>query len=144
MLKAMEVLGQGMAAQRIRMQTASANLANAETTRTAAGGAYRRQEVVFQSTPVGRSGEPGEDTSDFESTLQGVKVAKIQEDQSPLPMVYDPGHPDANADGMVAKPNVNVVDEMVDIMGAARSFESNVTAFEALKQMVNKSMEIGR
>ena len=144
MLKAMEVLGQGMAAQRIRLQTASANLANAETTRTAAGGAYRRQEVVFQATPVGRSGEPAEDASDFESTLQGVKVAKVQEDQSPLPMVYDPGHPDANADGMVTKPNVNVVDEMVNMLSASRSYQTNVETMNAAKGMLLKTLTLGQ
>jgi flagellar basal-body rod protein FlgC len=134
MLRAMQVLSQGMAAQRTRLDVASSNLANANTTETASGGPYRRQEVVFRAMTVGQDGQP----------LQGVEVARVIGDQSPFPMKEMPGLKPGDPPRMVAQPNVNVVDEMVDITTASRSFEANVTAFEALKQMVHKSMELGR
>ncbi len=137
MLRAMEILGQGMGVQRQRLEIASTNLANAHTTRTADGGAYRRKELVVASSPL-------ELRDGFSRTLEGVRVSNVAQDPTPQPRVFDPGHPDADADGMVTMPNVEVVEEMVDITSATRSFEANVTAFEALKQMVNKSMELGR
>lgn len=136
-MKSMDVLSSGMHAQRVRLDTVSTNLANAETTRTADGGAYQRQEVSFRAVPV--------DGRDFDAALKSVEVERVKNAPVPTRMVYDPSHPDADpASGMVEMPNVNVVEEMVDLMTATRSFEANVTAFEALRQMVNKAMEIGR
>lgn len=137
--KAMDILSSGLHAQRKRMEVASTNLANAQTTRTAAGGPYAKQNVVLSA-----QGVKGADGS-FSATLNRVSVDGTVPDSAPFPEVYDPGHPDANKEtGMVQMPNVNVMEEMVDMITASRSFEANVTAFEALKAMVNKAMEIGR
>ena len=136
----MNILGQGMAAERMRLNVTSSNLANANTTRTAEGGAYRRKDPVFASQEVSANAtDPA-----FEQALRGVEVVDVVDDQSPLPTVWDPSHPDAGPDGYVQMPNVNVVEEMVNMMTAARSFEANVTAFQSLQQMINRSMEIGR
>lgn len=136
----MNILAQGMSAERIRMNVTSSNLANANTTRTAEGGAYRRKDPVFASQEVSANAtDPA-----FEQALRGVAVVDVVDDPSPLPTVFDPTHPDADANGYVQMPNVNVVEEMVNMMTAARSFEANVTAFQSLQQMVNRSLEIGR
>jgi flagellar basal-body rod protein FlgC len=136
-MKSMDVLSAGMHAQRVRLDVVSTNLANAETTRTAEGGAYKRKEVSFRAVPV--------DGRNFDAALKSVDVDSVAEAPIPTRQVYDPSHPDADpASGLVEMPNVNVVEEMVDLMTATRSFEANVTAFEALRQMVNKAMEIGR
>lgn len=131
MIRGFDILASGMSAQRIRLDTVSSNLANSETTRTAEGGAYQRLLPVFQAVP----GPDGE---------QGVAVTGIEKDQTPGPMVYDPGHPDANADGYVQMPNVNVVEEMVDMMTAARSFEANVQAFQTVRDMAQQALNVGR
>ncbi|MFP5501773.1 MAG: flagellar basal body rod protein FlgC [Candidatus Sericytochromatia bacterium] len=127
-----------LTAQRLRMDVISNNLANANSTRTAEGGAYRRQMVVFESRAefkqdlAGRHGQ----------TPLGVKVTKIVEDEAPFRLVYDPGHPDANPDGYVAYPNVNTVQEMTDMISATRSYEANVTVINAVKGMAAKALEI--
>lgn len=142
--KSMDVLSSGLAAQRLRMNLTSQNLANAQTTRTAEGGPYRRKDPVFAAVSAGGS-NPAAGSGDFEGSLQKVAVAGIAEDQRPFPLVHDPSHPDADPDtGMVAMPNVNVVEEMINMITSSRSYEANVTAYEALKQMANKAMEIGR
>jgi flagellar basal-body rod protein FlgC len=131
-------------AERLRLDVIASNLANAHTTRTAEGGAYRRRNVVFVSQPL---------EDDFAATIeamaeqgarQGVKVAEVIEDQSPLNMVFEPGHPDANAEGYVAYPNVNPVSEMVDLMTATRAYEANVQAVTATKRMDDAALNIGR
>jgi len=138
--KAMDILSSGLHAQRRRMEVASTNLANAHTTRTADGGPYAKQNVILTAQDIG-----GSDDASFSATLKRVSVDGTAPDSAPFPEVYDPGHPDANKEtGMVQMPNVNVMEEMVDMITASRSFEANVTAFEALKAMVNKAMEIGR
>ncbi len=134
----------GMAAQRQRMETIAENIANAESTRGDHGGPYRRREVVFESI------RPEQDFSGiFSSSLDGhktlsVQVSGIVQDKKPFRMVYDPSHPDADAKGMVRMPNVNPVEEMVDMTSATRSFEANVSAFEAAKRMFLKSLELLR
>ena len=139
LLKSMDVLSSAMSAQRTRMNITSSNLANAQTTRTEEGGPYRRKDPVFQSVPLDGPG------GDFASNLSKVAVVDIADDQRPFPMIHDPGHPDADPNtGMVKMPNVNVVEEMINMITAARSYEANVTAYEALKQMAMKAMEIGR
>ncbi|MBL8783506.1 MAG: flagellar basal body rod protein FlgC [Deltaproteobacteria bacterium] len=130
-VKGFDILGSGMSAQRTRLNTVSSNLANAETTRTAEGGPYARRVPVFEAIEEGEAGA-------------GVRVSNIETDPVPGPMVYDPGHPDAGPDGYVKMPNVNVVEEMVDMMTAARSFEANVQAFQTLRDMVQQAMNLGK
>lgn len=130
----------GMEAQRLRMNVISSNLANAETTRTEAGGAYRRKDIVFEADTGGFGDYL---RSSMNSYGKGVRVAGIVDDPRPLKRAYDPGHPDADANGYVAYPNVNVVEEMVNMISAARSYEANVTAFKASRDMAVKALEIG-
>ena len=137
--KAMDILSSGLHAQRIRMNITSSNLANAHTTRTVDGTPFRRKDPVFESSQL----DPN--SANFDNTLQKVQVTGVTDDLTPFPEVYDPGHPDADAKtGMVKMPNVNVVEEMVNLITASRSYEANVTAFETLKQMAVKAMDIGR
>ena len=147
---AISASGSGLTAERMRMDVTSENLANAQTTRGPNGGPYRRKEVALQTArPDGfRSAlasavgsVPGAGAS---SPDGGVEVSGIVEDQSPPRMVYDPGHPDANAQGYVAMPNVNPVTEMVDLIAASRAYEANVTAMQAAKQMFSKTLELLR
>ncbi len=140
----MHISSAGMAAQRARMDVVSENIANAESTQTKGGGPYRRSQVVFEAVGV---------KSDFDSVFrsrffrdgeQTVRVAKIVKDPSPFNRVYDPTHPDADASGMVSMPNVNTIEEMVDMQSAARSFEANVTTMDASKRMFLKALELLR
>ncbi len=127
-----------LSAQRLRMDVISNNLANANSTRTQEGGAYRRQMVVFES----RGGQPQAMDGDGRAAPLGVKVAQIIEDQSPFRMVHDPEHPDANAEGYVAMPNVNTIQEMTDMISATRAYEANVTVINSVKGMAAKALEI--
>jgi flagellar basal-body rod protein FlgC len=130
----------GMAAQRTRAELLVENLANAETTRTPEGGPYRRKDVVFESTPVASPF-----ASVFDTQIQaagGVAVADIMTDNSEPERRYQPGHPDADADGYVAFPKVNPAEDMVDLMGAARSYEANVAAIGAVKDMIQRSIDL--
>jgi flagellar basal-body rod protein FlgC len=115
------------------MNTIASNIANAHSTRTAEGGPYKRQDVVFTTDSQG-SGPTG---------LEGVKVSGIVRDESPFKMIYDPGHPDADKDGFVATPNVNIIEEMVNMMMASRAYEASVTAFNLSKAMFMKTLELG-
>jgi len=148
LFSSMNISAAGMAAQRARLDVVAENIANAESTRTKAGGPYRRRQVIFQTIPT--SGQASSFGSVFQSTMksqssfQSVHVSKVIEDQSPFREVYDPSHPDADANGMVKMPNVNTVKEMVDMNSAARGFESNVTVMEASKRMFLKSLELLR
>ena len=132
----------GMAAQRIRAEMLTENLANAETTRTPEGGPYRRKDVVFENTPA-----DSPFSSVFNAHLEGaggVAVSEILVDQSAPEMRYLPGHPDANADGYVAFPKMNAAEDMVDLMGASRGYQANVAAIGAVKDMILKSFELFR
>lgn len=131
---ALDISGSGLSAERLRMDVTAENLANAETTRTANGQPYRRKEVVLEE----RQGQS------FGEALAGVQVAQIAADPSPPRMVYDPGHPDANAQGYVAMPNVNPVEEMTDLITASRAYEANVTAMQTAKAMFSKTLELLR
>lgn len=139
----MNVSSSALTAGRTRMNLISSNLANANATRTPEGGPYKRKDAVFAATPV---------ESPFNRELDGatarqvrkVEVSEIVEDQNPPRLQYDPGHPDANPQGYVAMPNVNVVEEMADMIGATRAYEANVTAVQAAKSMALKTLEIGR
>jgi len=141
--KSMAISSSGLSAQRLRMNTLSANLANANTTRTDEGGPYKRRDVVFSATPTG---------SPFEDFLNGtngaqlskVKVVDIHEDTKEPRLVFDPTHPDADGDGYVEMPNIQVMTEMVNMITATRAYEANATAVNEAKQMAVKSLEIGR
>lgn len=137
----LKISSSALEAQRIRLNTISANLANVETTRTPEGGPYKKQEVVFRSAPVPFSGELDRA---LKTSAKGVAVAAVQNNPAPPRLVYDPNHPDADPQGMVAMPNVNVLEETVDMMSATRNYEANVTAIKAAKRMALKALEIGR
>ncbi|MCG6550872.1 MAG: flagellar basal body rod protein FlgC [Candidatus Magnetominusculus sp. LBB02] len=122
-------------AQRQRMNIVASNLANVHTTRTEEGGPYKRKDVVFQVTPA---------DDDPKTLNNGVKVSEVVEDQTPPMLVYDPTHPDANAQGYVEMPNVNVIEEMVNMMMASRAYEANVSAFNISKGMYLKTLELGK
>lgn len=137
---ALSISASGLDAQRRRMNVVASNLANASTTRTPEGGPYKRRDVVFEAAPA-----------TFEDALnskigeaKGVMVTEVVEDKTSPKMVYEPSHPDANKDGYVAFPNINVIEEMTNMMAATRSYESNVAAINATKSMSMKALEIGK
>lgn len=146
MFMGIDAAASGLTAERLRMDVISNNIANANTTRTREGGAYHRRYVIF---------EPREnDESSFTSFLQksmhktaagnGVRAIGIAADNEQGPLVYDPGHPDANAQGYVERPNVNIVSEMVDMITASRAYEANTTTIDAAKSMFTKALDIGK
>jgi flagellar basal-body rod protein FlgC len=139
----MRVSATGLDAQTKRMNTISSNIANAETTRSPEGGPYRRKDPLMAAHTDRESfGEILQ--NELDENVQGVQVEEVVEDQRPPRMVYNPTHPDANADGYVAMPNVNTVEEMANMISAQRSYEANVTAMNAAKSMAQKALEIGR
>jgi len=140
---AIDVAGSGLAAERLRMDVTAGNLANAQTTQGANGQPYRRREVVLQEAQPSQSfGSILASASS--SPVNGVQVAGIVEDPSDPRRVYDPGHPDADAQGYVTLPNVNPVTEMVDLISASRSYEANVTSMQTAKQLFTKTLELLR
>jgi len=142
-LTGMRISGSGMAAQRMRMNTVSSNIANINTTRTPEGGPYRRKDVVFEAMPEARTfGEVL--TSQPRKDLQRVQVTDVLVDQKPPMMKYEPDHPDANEEGYVAYPNINLMEEMANMIQATRSYEANVSAMNATKDMALAALEIGR
>lgn len=142
-MSAMEIIASGLSASRFRMNLTASNLANANTTRTAEGGPYQRKDPVYQSTPLQLSfSELLRDR--MAGSLRGVTVTNVQTDPRPPRTVYDPGHPDADVQGVVRMPNVNVVEEMVDMIMASRAYEAGVTAMQSIKAMANKALQIGR
>jgi len=134
-LPAFKICGSGLAAQRAKMDVIVSNLANIDTTRTPEGGPYRRQSIVFSSEPV---------NEDFNDILQMVKVEEIVQDKGSIKRVFDPGHPDADAEGQVAMPDINTVTEMAGMITANRAYEACVTAFDATKNMALKALELGK
>jgi flagellar basal-body rod protein FlgC len=141
--------GSALTAERLRMDVTAENLANAQSTRGADGQPYRRKEVVLQQkggndfgTTLNAAMGPGARAAS--SGAGGVEVGGIVEDQTPFRLQYDPGHPDANAQGYVEMPNVNPVTEMVDLISASRGYEANVTAMQTAKQMFSKTLDILR
>lgn len=145
MFGAIDAAASGLTAERLRMDVISNNIANANTTRTEGGGAYRRKVVVFEP----RSDEQKNAFARFlddevQKAGEGVRAVGIIEDDSPMPIVYDPSHPDANADGYVEMPNLNIVNEMVDMITASRAYEANATAINAAKSMASRALEIGK
>ncbi len=146
-LQSFNISGSGLTAQRQRMDIISENLANIDATRTANGGPYRRKMVVFTSTNTSDSlfnKMLYSNIKDINSSnqIRGVEVSQIVEDESPFKLSYDPTHPDANEEGYVELPNVDSLKETVDMMEAVRSYQANVTALNAIKQMASKALEI--
>ena len=137
----MKISASALKAQRIRLNAISSNIANIETTRTPDGGPYRKREVVFKSTQQGFA-----DTLDrhLNNAVHGVKVAQIQASTLPPRMIYEPSHPDADAEGQVAMPNISLVEETADMMSASRAYDANVTVIKSAKRMALKALEIGR
>jgi flagellar basal-body rod protein FlgC len=139
LITALDVNASGLTAQRKRVELTSSNLANSQTTRTPEGGPYRRKDVVFE-------------TSDFDQSLgmamnsgvAGVEVADLVEDPRPFDRRFEPGHPDADAEGYVSYPNVNVMEEMVNLVEASRSYEANLSAMSIVKTMINRTLDIGK
>ncbi len=140
---AMDTAASGLTAQRFRLDIISQNMANANTTRTEEGGAYKRKSVLFEQIDNRNSFINILDEKK-RSGVNGVRVSAIVTDDTPGALVYDPGHPDANTEGYVEMPNVNVVDEMVNMISASRSYEANVTSFNTMKAMFTKTLEIGK
>lgn len=137
----MRISASGLTAERLRMDTIASNIANVNTTRTEGGGPYRRKVAVFREN---LETEINKQTGNIERVSRGVKAVGVVEDDSPLQSVYDPGHPDADENGYVMMPNVNILNEMVDMIAATRAYEANVTAINATKSMMLKALEIGR
>ncbi len=137
LLDTLNIAGSGLSAQRVRLQTISSNLANARTTRTDQGGPYRRKAPVFVSEQIDAFG------SALDRELSSVRVDRIEE-LGGVRMMHDPGHPDADADGYVAMPDIDVLAEMVDLMTTARSYEANVNTVEVPRDMALRALEIGR
>lgn len=141
LLSAISVSASGMSAQRQRTELLVENLANAETTRTPEGGPYRRKDVVFASDP-----SAAEFSSVFEDQMgepaTGVRVAQVVTDTQPPEKRYLPGHPDADADGYVSFPRMNPAEDMVDLLNASRSYQANVSAISAVKDMIQRSMDL--
>ena len=154
-MNSINIIGSGLTAQQLRLDIVSENVTNSQTTRTEnGGGAYRRKMVVFEAVS-GRdsfraamakaaNGLISNTTGGVSPTAGGVKVTEIVEDPSPMKIVYDPTHPDADEDGYLEMPNVDMVKEIADAMAASRAFASNVTAFNTLKSVISSGLEIGR
>lgn len=135
-----DIAASGLKAQRTRLNTISSNMANAETTSTPEGGPYKKKSVVFQSEPVSFKNQLRQSLN---NQAEGVKVAKIIEDNEQPQQIYNPSHPDADEDGYVGMPNVSILKEMVDMMSATRSYEANTTVIKSAKRMAMKALEIG-
>lgn len=142
-LKSMDISGSALTAQRLRMDVIAENIANAEVTRTANGQPYRRKVTLMGEREKHPFSQYLSDSAQA-ATGNGVKITKIMEDTSPMKMVYDPSHPDADINGYVQMPNVDTVREMIDMMSATRSYEANITALNSFKNMAMKSLEISR
>lgn len=136
----MQVLSSGLSAERVRINVTTSNLANAQTTRTEEGGPYQRRDPIFQSAPM-NAGSFNETMTD---AMHSVVVPSIVKDQDPPRLVFDPSHPDANDEGYVAMPNVNMVEEMVNMMQASRSYDANITALRDVMDMAEKALTLGR
>jgi flagellar basal-body rod protein FlgC len=144
LFSALDISASGLNAQRRRLEVISSNLANANTTRTAEGGPYRRRDLVFETTPVETGFNATLENAIEDQTARGVEVTAVYEDETPFNKKYDPSHPDADAEGFVLMPNVNPVEEMVNMLSATRSFEASVQSINTIKEIARKSLEIGR
>lgn len=141
--RSIDISATALTAEKTRIDIIAKNMANANTTRATGGTPYRRQMVVFKESKA----------NSFSAYLEkhlngfsggGVKISKIVEDESPFKLVYDPGHPDADENGYVKMPNVDIMKEMVDLISAQRSYDANITAINTSKSMLMKALEIGK
>ena len=137
---ALEISASGLGAERVRMNTIAANLANVHTTKTAAGGPFKRLDPVFEAVGLQSNDEP----YSADSGVSLVNVARIAEDKRPGTLVYEPGNPDANAGGYVEYPNVNAVEEMVNMITASRAYEAGITSIDSVKQMARSALSIAK
>jgi flagellar basal-body rod protein FlgC len=143
LFSAMEIVASGLMAQRTRLNLVASNLANAETTRTAEGGPYRRRDPVFATRPVStRFEELRSEANAQHASL--VEVDRIEVDQSPPRLVYDPNHPDADALGYIQMPNVNAIEEMVNMMTASRAYEAGITAMQTVRGLADAALRLGQ
>ena len=143
-IRTLKISGSALDAERVRLDTIAQNIANAQTTSGPDGGAYRRRQVVFETVPDDQ-GVPGSFSITGLSTRgAGVRVAAVTNSTDPMPRVYNPGHPQADAQGYVEMPNVNLVEEMVDLISATRAYEANVAVANATKSMVARALDLGR
>ena len=146
---ALRIAASGMAAQRKAMDIIAENIANANTTHTISGEPYRRKIAVFAAKPIDvPTDEDGFELAsfdeEFENTLQGVEVAQVREDDAPFRKVYDPTHPDADENGYVYLPNVNIITEMTNMIQASRAYEANVTVIESIKSMASAALKVAQ
>lgn len=141
-MDAMMISASALTAERTRMNLIASNLANANTTRTPEGGPYKRKDAMFAAMPMENSFSSMLDKKS-QPDARGVEVMEIMEDRNPPRLQYEPGHPDANAQGYVAYPNVNVIEEMADMISATRTYEANVTASKTSMAMQMKALELG-
>ncbi len=143
--QAIDVSATGLTAERLRMDIISKNIANANTTRTSSGTPYRRQMPVFKESSSNLTFSEALKTAKYGGKIgNGVEVAAIKEDLTPFKKIYDPGHPDADKDGYVQMPNVDIITEMINMISSTRAYEANVTALNSTKSMAIKAIEIGR
>ena len=143
-MQAIKIAASGMTAQRNRLDVISMNLANANTTRTEQGTPYRRKTVIFETYPEARSFEEELESSVREENLYGVKVTEIVPVSGEFKKVFDPSHPDADKEGYVYLPNVNMVQEMVEMLNASRGYEANAASIKTAKDMALKAMDLAR
>lgn len=136
---AMDILASGLTAERVRMDVTSSNLANAQTTRTAEGGPYKRRDPVFTAVSA-----TSQFSTEMNNALQAVEVSNVATDTSPPRQVYQPGHPDADAQGYVAMPNVNSIEEMVNMITASRAYDAGITAMRSLVEMAERALGLGK
>jgi flagellar basal-body rod protein FlgC len=139
LITSFKICGSGLAAQRAKLDIITSNLTNVNTTRTPQGGPYRKKIIVLSAEDVDKNFD-----STLKDSVKSVKVDEIVDDPNGIKMVYDPAHPDADAKGFVAMPNINVMAEMADMIAASRAFEACVTAFDSTKNMTLKTLEMGR
>jgi len=146
LFKIFSISGSGMAAQRSRMSVVAGNLANTETTRTAEGGPYKRRDVIFQAVPLDHefAAELADAAERGKEAAQGVEVVGIRQSHRPPRRIFDPNHPDANAEGYVALPDINPIEEMVDLLSAVRSYEANLAAYNMTKSLIRRILDLGR
>lgn len=140
----LRISSSGMTAQRMRMNTISSNIANINTTQTPEGGPYRRKDVVFEAMPDAKSFGEVLSTTDPRMDMRRVQVTDVISDRKAPLLKYEPDHPDANPDGYVAYPNINLMEEMTNMIQASRAYEANVSSLQAAKEMALSALEIGR
>jgi flagellar basal-body rod protein FlgC len=144
MFDAMEISSSGLSAQRTRMKVISSNIANINTTRTPSGGPYRRRDVIFGALPAEKNFQEELVSQTVDKGNRHVKVLGVVEDSRAPKLKYDPNHPDANEEGYVALPNIDIAEEMINMMISKRSFEANIAAINATKNMITNALDIGK